>query len=138
MLWRGERRDRGFRKCSVFLNSPVFFHLTSISPVSSKACCKGALLRESSTVSLVCVLSLDRYLQRVVSHPSLLQDPDVREFLEREEVSGNCSESLRPGCLFKNKHLFSFVPWLLPLCLTELFINTSVMHVVVVASRNLL
>lgn len=28
-----------------------------------------------------------RYLQRVVAHPSLLQDPDVREFLEREEVS---------------------------------------------------
>lgn len=27
-----------------------------------------------------------RYLQRVVAHPSLLQDPDVREFLEREEV----------------------------------------------------
>ncbi len=27
-----------------------------------------------------------RYLQRVVSHPSLLQDPDVREFLEKEEV----------------------------------------------------
>lgn len=27
-----------------------------------------------------------RYLQRVVTHPSLLQDPDVREFLEREEV----------------------------------------------------
>lgn len=29
---------------------------------------------------------LCRYLQRVVSHPSLLQDPDVREFLEREDV----------------------------------------------------
>uniref|UniRef100_A0AAY4DPK7 Sorting nexin-1 n=1 Tax=Denticeps clupeoides TaxID=299321 RepID=A0AAY4DPK7_9TELE len=29
--------------------------------------------------------SLERYLQRVVCHPSLLQDPDVREFLEREE-----------------------------------------------------
>lgn len=27
-----------------------------------------------------------RYLQRLVSHPSLLQDPDVREFLEKEEV----------------------------------------------------
>ncbi|CAF99905.1 unnamed protein product [Tetraodon nigroviridis] len=26
------------------------------------------------------------YLQRVVSHPSLLQDPDVREFLEREDL----------------------------------------------------
>uniref|UniRef100_H3CW14 Sorting nexin-2 n=1 Tax=Tetraodon nigroviridis TaxID=99883 RepID=H3CW14_TETNG len=29
---------------------------------------------------------LERYLQRVVSHPSLLQDPDVREFLEREDL----------------------------------------------------
>ncbi|KAA0724646.1 Sorting nexin-1 [Triplophysa tibetana] len=30
--------------------------------------------------------SLERYLQRVVNHPSLLQDPDVREFLEKEEL----------------------------------------------------
>ncbi|KAF7650834.1 hypothetical protein LDENG_00119790 [Lucifuga dentata] len=30
--------------------------------------------------------ALERYLQRVVTHPSLLQDPDVREFLEREEL----------------------------------------------------
>uniref|UniRef100_A0A3Q3QX96 Sorting nexin-2 n=1 Tax=Monopterus albus TaxID=43700 RepID=A0A3Q3QX96_MONAL len=30
--------------------------------------------------------ALERYLQRVVNHPSLLQDPDVREFLEREEL----------------------------------------------------
>uniref|UniRef100_A0A8D3ACQ9 Sorting nexin-2 n=2 Tax=Scophthalmus maximus TaxID=52904 RepID=A0A8D3ACQ9_SCOMX len=30
--------------------------------------------------------ALERYLQRIVSHPSLLQDPDVREFLEREEL----------------------------------------------------
>ncbi|XP_037547764.1 sorting nexin-1 [Nematolebias whitei] len=30
--------------------------------------------------------ALERYLQRVVSHPLLLQDPDVREFLEREEL----------------------------------------------------
>ncbi|KAK7117284.1 hypothetical protein R3I94_022748 [Phoxinus phoxinus] len=30
--------------------------------------------------------SLERYLQRIVSHPSLLQDPDVREFLEKEEL----------------------------------------------------
>uniref|UniRef100_A0A8C1B7D6 PX domain-containing protein n=1 Tax=Cyprinus carpio carpio TaxID=630221 RepID=A0A8C1B7D6_CYPCA len=29
--------------------------------------------------------ALERYLQRVVAHPSLLQDPDVREFLERDE-----------------------------------------------------
>ncbi|XP_034390287.1 sorting nexin-1a isoform X2 [Cyclopterus lumpus] len=30
--------------------------------------------------------ALERYLQRIVHHPSLLQDPDVREFLEREEL----------------------------------------------------
>ncbi|XP_061595254.1 sorting nexin-1-like [Cololabis saira] len=30
--------------------------------------------------------ALERYLQRVVSHPLLLQDPDVREFLEREDL----------------------------------------------------
>ncbi|XP_033823690.1 sorting nexin-1-like isoform X2 [Periophthalmus magnuspinnatus] len=30
--------------------------------------------------------ALERYLQRVVNHPTLLQDPDVREFLEREEL----------------------------------------------------
>jgi hypothetical protein len=28
-----------------------------------------------------------RYLQRIVNHPTMLQDPDVREFLEKEEVS---------------------------------------------------
>ena len=33
--------------------------------------------------------SRPRYLQRVVCHPSLLQDPDVREFLEKEEVGFN-------------------------------------------------
>lgn len=36
----------------------------------------------------LCGFYLVRYLQRVVTHPSLLQDPDVREFLEREEVRG--------------------------------------------------
>uniref|UniRef100_W5NCW5 Sorting nexin-1 n=1 Tax=Lepisosteus oculatus TaxID=7918 RepID=W5NCW5_LEPOC len=30
--------------------------------------------------------ALERYLQRVVNHPSLLQDPDVREFLEKDEL----------------------------------------------------
>uniref|UniRef100_A0A8C4SZ62 Sorting nexin 1 n=1 Tax=Erpetoichthys calabaricus TaxID=27687 RepID=A0A8C4SZ62_ERPCA len=30
--------------------------------------------------------ALERYLQRVVNHPSLLQDPDVRDFLEKEEL----------------------------------------------------
>uniref|UniRef100_A0A4W4EQN0 Sorting nexin-1 n=1 Tax=Electrophorus electricus TaxID=8005 RepID=A0A4W4EQN0_ELEEL len=29
--------------------------------------------------------ALERYLQRVVVHPALLQDPDVQEFLEKEE-----------------------------------------------------
>uniref|UniRef100_A0A672JH42 Sorting nexin 1b n=1 Tax=Salarias fasciatus TaxID=181472 RepID=A0A672JH42_SALFA len=29
--------------------------------------------------------ALERYLQRIVAHPTLLQDPDVREFLERED-----------------------------------------------------
>uniref|UniRef100_A0AAZ3RS87 Sorting nexin-1 n=1 Tax=Oncorhynchus tshawytscha TaxID=74940 RepID=A0AAZ3RS87_ONCTS len=33
--------------------------------------------------------ALERYLQRVVCHPSLLQDPDVREFLERDEWFDN-------------------------------------------------
>ncbi|KAF2985692.1 hypothetical protein EK904_003126, partial [Melospiza melodia maxima] len=30
--------------------------------------------------------ALERYLRRVVSHPTMLQDPDVREFLEKEET----------------------------------------------------
>uniref|UniRef100_A0A3P9NHQ9 Sorting nexin-1 n=1 Tax=Poecilia reticulata TaxID=8081 RepID=A0A3P9NHQ9_POERE len=30
--------------------------------------------------------ALERYLQRIVSHPLLLQDPDVREFLERDDL----------------------------------------------------
>uniref|UniRef100_A0A671EPU7 Sorting nexin-1 n=1 Tax=Rhinolophus ferrumequinum TaxID=59479 RepID=A0A671EPU7_RHIFE len=30
--------------------------------------------------------ALERYLQRIVSHPTMLQDPDVREFLEKEEL----------------------------------------------------
>uniref|UniRef100_A0A4W4EMQ0 PX domain-containing protein n=1 Tax=Electrophorus electricus TaxID=8005 RepID=A0A4W4EMQ0_ELEEL len=30
--------------------------------------------------------ALERYLQRVVVHPALLQDPDVQEFLEKEEL----------------------------------------------------
>uniref|UniRef100_A0A8D1Y6Z5 Sorting nexin-1 n=1 Tax=Sus scrofa TaxID=9823 RepID=A0A8D1Y6Z5_PIG len=31
--------------------------------------------------------ALERYLQRIVNHPTMVQDPDVREFLEKEEVS---------------------------------------------------
>jgi len=38
-------------------------------------------------IYLLCVYIFCRYLQRVVAHPSLLQDPDVREFLERDEVT---------------------------------------------------
>nr|XP_005994165.1 PREDICTED: sorting nexin-1 [Latimeria chalumnae] len=30
--------------------------------------------------------ALERYIQRIVTHPSLLQDPDLREFLEKEEL----------------------------------------------------
>merc|ERR1719357_145082 len=30
--------------------------------------------------------ALERYLQRVVCHPSLIQDPEVREFLERDDL----------------------------------------------------
>ncbi|XP_053320717.1 sorting nexin-1 [Spea bombifrons] len=30
--------------------------------------------------------ALERYLQRIVSHPTLLQDPEVREFLEKDEL----------------------------------------------------
>lgn len=37
-------------------------------------------------VFILLLLCFCRYLQRVVSHPLLLQDPDVREFLEREDV----------------------------------------------------
>ncbi|KAM9585903.1 sorting nexin-1 isoform 1-T1 [Trichechus inunguis] len=30
--------------------------------------------------------ALERYLQRIVNHPAMVQDPDVREFLEKEEL----------------------------------------------------
>ncbi|XP_020376410.2 sorting nexin-1 [Rhincodon typus] len=30
--------------------------------------------------------ALERYLQRIIKHPTLLQDPDVREFLEKDEL----------------------------------------------------
>uniref|UniRef100_A0A670Z7R7 Sorting nexin 1 n=2 Tax=Pseudonaja textilis TaxID=8673 RepID=A0A670Z7R7_PSETE len=32
------------------------------------------------------VLPFCRYIQRTVSHPTMLQDPDVREFLEKDEL----------------------------------------------------
>ncbi|XP_030627232.1 sorting nexin-1a [Chanos chanos] len=44
--------------------------------------------------------ALERYLQRVVSHPSLLQDPDVREFLERDELPRAVSTQALSGAGF--------------------------------------
>ncbi|XP_068427648.1 sorting nexin-1-like [Clinocottus analis] len=44
--------------------------------------------------------ALERYLQRIVSHPSLLQDPDVREFLEREELPRAVSTQALSGAGF--------------------------------------
>ncbi|XP_051976056.1 sorting nexin-1-like [Xyrauchen texanus] len=44
--------------------------------------------------------ALERYLQRVVSHPFLLQDPDVREFLEKEELPRAVSTQTLSGAGF--------------------------------------
>ncbi|KAK2917559.1 sorting nexin-1a isoform X1 [Channa argus] len=44
--------------------------------------------------------ALERYLQRVVNHPSLLQDPDVREFLERDELPRAVSTQALSGAGF--------------------------------------
>ncbi|XP_061077202.1 sorting nexin-1a [Conger conger] len=44
--------------------------------------------------------ALERYLQRVVLHPSLLQDPDVREFLEKEELPRAVSTQTLSGAGF--------------------------------------
>ncbi|XP_044050250.1 sorting nexin-1a [Siniperca chuatsi] len=44
--------------------------------------------------------ALERYLQRVVNHPSLLQDPNVREFLEREELPRAVSTQALSGAGF--------------------------------------
>ncbi|KAJ4937948.1 hypothetical protein JOQ06_002576 [Pogonophryne albipinna] len=44
--------------------------------------------------------ALERYLQRVVNHPSLLQDPDVREFLERDELPRATSTQALSGAGF--------------------------------------
>ncbi|XP_072242432.1 sorting nexin-1a [Leuresthes tenuis] len=44
--------------------------------------------------------ALERYLQRVVNHPSLLQDPDVREFLEKEELPRAVSTQALSGAGF--------------------------------------
>lgn len=72
-LWRGEER--------LWRGREVFFLMF----------CVGILRMVLHWLSgwklCICMWSPVRYLQRVVCHPSLLQDPDVREFLEREEVS---------------------------------------------------
>ncbi|KAG5839609.1 hypothetical protein ANANG_G00206750 [Anguilla anguilla] len=44
--------------------------------------------------------ALERYLQRVVLHPSLLQDPDVREFLEKDELPRAVSTQTLSGAGF--------------------------------------
>uniref|UniRef100_A0A3Q1EC67 Sorting nexin-1 n=1 Tax=Acanthochromis polyacanthus TaxID=80966 RepID=A0A3Q1EC67_9TELE len=44
--------------------------------------------------------ALERYLQRVVNHPSLIQDPDVREFLEREDLPRAVSTQALSGAGF--------------------------------------
>ncbi|KAJ7994665.1 hypothetical protein DPEC_G00251830 [Dallia pectoralis] len=44
--------------------------------------------------------ALERYLQRVVSHPCLYQDPDVREFLERDELPRAVSTQALSGAGF--------------------------------------
>ncbi|XP_061576825.1 sorting nexin-1-like [Cololabis saira] len=44
--------------------------------------------------------ALERYLQRVVNHPSLLQDPDVREFLEKEDLPRAVSTQALSGAGF--------------------------------------
>ncbi|MCI4382073.1 hypothetical protein PGIGA_G00259350 [Pangasianodon gigas] len=44
--------------------------------------------------------ALERYVQRLVSHPSLLQDPDVREFLEKEELPRAVSTQALSGAGF--------------------------------------
>ncbi|KAM9854209.1 sorting nexin-1a isoform 2-T2 [Aulostomus maculatus] len=44
--------------------------------------------------------ALERYLERVVNHPSLLQDPDVREFLERDELPRAVSTQALSGAGF--------------------------------------
>lgn len=56
-----------------YISAHAFVHLLCVSFISF-------------SLHLADAIFFCRYLQRVVSHPSLLQDPDVREFLEREDV----------------------------------------------------
>uniref|UniRef100_A0A1A8J4Y9 Sorting nexin-1 n=2 Tax=Nothobranchius kuhntae TaxID=321403 RepID=A0A1A8J4Y9_NOTKU len=44
--------------------------------------------------------ALERYLQRVVNHPLLRQDPDVREFLEKDELPRAVSTQALSGAGF--------------------------------------
>lgn len=44
--------------------------------------------------------ALERFLQRILSYPTLLQDPDVREFLESEELPKAASTQLFSGAGF--------------------------------------
>lgn len=44
--------------------------------------------------------ALERYLKRVVAHQNLLQDPDVREFLERDELPRAVSTQALSGAGF--------------------------------------
>ncbi|XP_019955137.2 sorting nexin-1 [Paralichthys olivaceus] len=44
--------------------------------------------------------ALERYLQRIVCHPSLIQDPDVRAFLEREDLPRAVSTQALSGAGF--------------------------------------
>uniref|UniRef100_A0A1A8E4M8 Sorting nexin-2 n=1 Tax=Nothobranchius kadleci TaxID=1051664 RepID=A0A1A8E4M8_NOTKA len=44
--------------------------------------------------------ALERFLQRVVSHPLLLQDPDVREFLERDDLPRAVNTQMLSGAGF--------------------------------------
>ncbi|XP_041918456.1 sorting nexin-1-like isoform X1 [Alosa sapidissima] len=44
--------------------------------------------------------ALERYLKRVVSHQTLLQDPDVREFLEKDELPRAVSTQALSGAGF--------------------------------------
>ncbi|KAG9341175.1 hypothetical protein JZ751_019614 [Albula glossodonta] len=55
---------------------------------------------EKSIVGKHLLLHLKRYLQRVVVHPSLLQDPDVREFLEKDELPRAVSTQTLSGAGF--------------------------------------
>lgn len=78
-----ERRRAALERCGSIYD----LHSDIISVMSSFFVVVFLLHFLLHTLHPWCHCALCRYLQRVVSHPSLLQDPDVREFLEREDVS---------------------------------------------------